>query len=336
MLVGQNAQGKTNLLEAIYLLAKGRLLRGVKDQEAIMDGADGAEVIGSLLDSGTQLSVRIDQSDKKRAYLNGAALPRTTDLIGRLVAISFSSADLPIVRGEPADRRLFLDLELSALYPAYKKHLATYKRALEQRNSLLRRSFSHPVTRAEYEVWEQRLAEHGAPIRQYRHRYAEELLPELANANQLLGGHEAVGCEYVPRDPADAPETIAAALHETRSEEERRGTTTVGPHRDELLLSVDGRELRLYGSQGQQRTMLIGLKLASARLARERLSVRPMLLLDDIFSDLDGSRRAKLMATAIEEAGQIILTCTELSQLSIEPPAGTKTFQIASGCAVRQ
>ncbi|MBI3721047.1 MAG: AAA family ATPase, partial [Fimbriimonas ginsengisoli] len=156
VLAGPNAQGKTNLLEALALVSTTRLLRGQRDSEAILEGRDRARVHVSLLDGPTELGMTIERGTRKRALLNGLELPRASDLLGRLPSVSVTSEDLEIVRGEPSERRLFLDLELSSLYPAYLRHLTLYKRALEQRNALLRaQSWS---AAAAYEPWEEQLA----------------------------------------------------------------------------------------------------------------------------------------------------------------------------------
>ena len=158
---GSNAQGKTNLLESLYLLGTTRLLRGQKDAEAIQDGADRAAVEVELAGSGTRIGMGLERGARKRARINGLALPRAADLIGRLPVVCVSAADMAIVRGEPADRRLFLDLELSALSPAYLHHFALYKRAQEQRGALLRQSRERPIPGDLYEPWEAAMAMHG-------------------------------------------------------------------------------------------------------------------------------------------------------------------------------
>lgn len=311
VLSGPNAQGKTNFLEALYLVATTRLLRGQKDVEAILDGEANAKVSVELLATHTQLSITIERGVRKRAALNGLNLPRASDLIGRLPAVSFSSADLAIVRGEPSDRRMFLDLELCGLHASYLRHFTLYKRALEQRNALLRDSRERPVPSALFEPWEQQLAHHGAALRHARELFVVNLEPLAQAAHAEMAPGETLRLHYVRKDSADSEEEIAGALEGTRHLDVGRGGTGIGPHRDDLMILVGEREARLFGSQGQQRTCVIALKLAALEHARAQLGCPPLLLLDDIFSDLDVRRRTLLVERVGRLSGQAVLTCTE-------------------------
>ncbi|RYG34794.1 DNA replication and repair protein RecF [bacterium] len=265
VLAGPNAQGKTNFLEALYLLATTRLLRGQRDAEAVKDGAQRARVSADLIGSGTRLGLTLEKGIRKRATLNGASVPRPADLIGRLPAAAITAFDLEIVRGEPSARRDFLDLEISALSPAYLRHLTLYKRALEQRNALLRDAREAYVPEDQYEPWEAQIAEHGAKIRDSRRDYVSTLSPEVSEAHTRMGEGEKVGLRYVERDDAHDETWMLEALARSRHNDVGRGGTSVGPHRDDLEVLVDGREARLFGSGGQQRTAVIALKLGPAR-----------------------------------------------------------------------
>ena len=259
--------------------------------------------------------------------LNGASLPRPSDLLGRVPSVSFSSLDLLIVRGEPSDRRYFLDSELAQIYPAYLRHLSIYKRAKEQRNALLKAAQDTFQPDELFEVWERQLAEHGTEIRKIRRRWIEGLSPLAEEAHAALGGGELLALSYVCKDTDD----LGAALSESRSSDVQRGFTTVGPHRDDLQIDVAGLDARHYGSQGQQRTAVIALKLAVMRSATEVLGFPPVLLLDDVFSDLDQARRASLVGRAIDQGGQVFLTCTEPEQAGVELFGRSKVFRVVSG-----
>lgn len=309
---GPNAQGKTNLLEALYLVGTGRLLRGKRDGEAIRDGAPEAAVDVET-SGGSGLGVRLVRGGRKRALLNGMGLPRASDLLGRLPCVVVSAEDLSVVRGEPADRRLWLDLELAALSPGALRHLSVYKRALEQRGALLRLARESGVEDALWEPWEEALAHHGAALRRTRRDYLARLGPVAAGLHARLGGGEELSVAPAPRDEFETEPGARAALARNRAADTARGATTIGPHRDEVLVEVGGREARLFGSQGQQRTAVIALKMATLVLAAEDRGHPPLLLLDDILSDLDASRRASLVALTAEIAGQAVLTCTEPS-----------------------
>ncbi|MFY9233094.1 MAG: DNA replication/repair protein RecF [Fimbriimonadaceae bacterium] len=331
VLVGANAQGKTNFLEAIYLLSTTRLLRGMRDAEAVREGSDRAVVSAELQHTHTQVSITLEQRVRKRASLNGMSLPRAADLIGRLPSVCISTADLPIVRGEPADRRMFLDLELSQLRPAYLRDLTLYKRALEQRNALLRASQEEPQPAALFEPWESQIAEHGASLRDHRKSFIAQLSPAVRELHSQMSDGESFRIEYNQRDDPTTAAEIAEALERTRPGDIARSGTSVGPHRDDVAMEVGGRDARLYGSQGQQRTAVIALKLATLRVAEEELGAPPMLLLDDILSDLDERRRAMLVELVLGRSGQAVLTCTEASAAGQDILNRAKVFVVEAG-----
>ena len=311
VLAGPNAQGKTNFLESLYLLSTTRLLRGQKDAEAILDAGETARVSAELLSANTQISITLERGIRKRAAVNGLNLPRASDLLGRMPAVSVSTADLAIVRGEPTDRRLFLDLELSGLHVSYLRHHTLYKRALEQRNALLRDSREHMQPASAFEPWEVQLAHHGTAIRHARDLYIWALAPLAKVVHAEMSAGETLHVAYVRRDEAETEENFLNALSSSRFSDIGRGGTSVGPHRDDLLVEVGGRDARLYGSQGQQRTSVIAIKLAAMEHAKEQLGGPPLLLLDDIFSDLDARRRQLLVERVCHLSGQAVLTCTE-------------------------
>lgn len=331
VLTGANAQGKTNFLEALYLLATTRLLRGQRDVEAIMEGRNQAIVAAEMLGSHTRVGISLERGSRKRASLNGLHLPRAADLIGRLPCVCVSSADMEIVRGEPTDRRLFLDLELSALSPGYLRHFSLYKRALEQRNALVREARERSIPGVMFEPWEDQLAEHGANLRTRRREFVGRLGPSIEAVHAAMGHGERVSVTYAPKDAADSVEELRDALAMSRGQDVARGGTSVGPHRDDLTLEVEGREARLFGSQGQQRTTVISLKLACLEVARQELGVAPLLLLDDILSDLDGRRRALLVDVVLERAGQAVLTCTEAEAAGERILQQAHVFEVRAG-----
>lgn len=336
VLVGPNAQGKTNLLESLYALATTRLLRGMRDHEAIQEGSPTARVEAELLDTGTLIGLNYVRGGRKKASLNGMPLPRAADIIGRLPSVCSSLADMPIVSGEPSERRLFLDLELSQLEPAYLRHLANYKRALEQRNALLKAAQEGFRDAEAFVPWEKHLAAHGAALRAARQRFVAELAPLAREVHAFLGGGEGLGLRYAPRDPADSEEELLASLERERSVDIARGTTTIGPHRDDLAIEIEGKEARLFGSQGQQRTAVLSLRMATLQYGRMALGSSPLLLLDDILSDIDGSRRARLADWVLGHAGQAVLTCTETDSISAAIMGSAAVFDVRAGTLYRR
>lgn len=334
IVAGANAQGKTNLLEALYLASSTRLLRGMRDAEAIMEGQESSRIAVELVLGSTEISVILERSARKKVLINGMALPRASDVLGRLPCVCVSSADLPIVSGEPSDRRLFLDLELSQLYLSYLRHLGVYKRALEHRNALLKSAQSMPVQDEQFEPWETQMALHGSEIRAVRSRFLGTLNPYAQAAHRLIGSGETLQVCSQPRDEAEDEASLLELLLRTRRNDVGRGSTSIGPHRDDFRIEVGGRDARLFGSQGQQRTAMLSLKLGTMELEQGERGKPPLLLLDDILSDLDERRRAMLMDWVLQHGGQTILTCTEPAAAGKEILSKAKVFFIQSGSVV--
>lgn len=333
VVAGRNAQGKTNLLEALYLLGSTRLLRGVRDKEAITQGYSSARVTGSLLHQSSEIEVRLEVAANKSAYLNGMRLPRTADLLGRMPVVSIGSVDLCIVQGEPADRRLFLDLELAQASPLYLRHLSLYKKSLEHRNALLKRARERLVDTRDFEPWETQMAQSASELRSQRAEFLRNLGPLAQSVQAALGGGEALDLRYMPKDNALTADDFLHAFDRSRADDVFRGSTSWGPHRDDIMIEVDTREARLFSSQGQQRTAAVSIKLATLSLARTR-GILPLLLLDDMLSDLDAGRRESLSHWVLDHAGQAMLTCTEPSAAGRELLDRSNVLQVENGSVV--
>lgn len=327
VIAGENAQGKTSLLEAVYLLATSQVLRGTRDSEAIQDGCESSSVKGEIEPGGTGIGIELAAGRRKRALVNGVALPRASDLIGRMPAVCFWSGDLALATGDPSDRRLMLDTELSQIYPGYLASFSQFKRALMQRNALLKAAQERTVDDEQFEGWEIQMAESGTHMREYRSRWVEALRPVAAETHAFMGQGERLEASYSVKEPGDLATLYAAE----RRREIARGATLFGPHRDDLELTIDGRAVRQFGSQGQQRTAVISLKLAVLRAAQDTLGFPPLLLLDDIFSDLDEGRRHRLVESALEAGGQVFVTCTESGQAGERLIGLSQLFSVESG-----
>jgi DNA replication and repair protein RecF len=316
VIAGPNGQGKTNLLEALHLVSTTRLLRGQREVEAIQEGADSAEVAVELQPLHTEVSFHLERGSRKRVLLNGMKLPRASDILGRLACVCISNEDMEFVRGEPANRRMFLDLELSSRSSAYLRHFSVYKRALDQRNALLKQAREEHIANELWEVWEDQLAEHGSAMRALRQQFVELLRGELPSLHREIGGGELAELQITSKEEglrpdSENPEHARRVLAGSRSSDTARGSTSHGPHRDDLEFKIGEMSARLFGSQGQQRTFVIALKLATLILGKRLRGDAPLLLLDDIFSDLDLNRRAALVQIVIDVAEQTVLTCTE-------------------------
>jgi DNA replication and repair protein RecF len=223
-----------------------------------------------------------------------------------------------------------LDLDLSALYPSYLRHLTAYKRALEQRNALLRQDAGWTPPE-QFEPWEEQLSQHGVPLREARQVYIARLSELAKGMHAEMGRGEALRLEYIPKDEASDSEALLASLRASRVQDALRSGTSVGPHRDDFSVFVAERDGRLFGSQGQQRTAVVALKVASLLLATQELGRPPLLLLDDILSDLDETRRALLVEVVLANAGQAVLTCTEPSAAGKRILSNASVFHVKAG-----
>ncbi|HLP00004.1 MAG TPA: DNA replication/repair protein RecF [Fimbriimonas sp.] len=335
ILAGANAQGKTSLLEAVYWISTTRMLRGNRDGEAIQEGRDSCQVDVEL-EAGTQISAHLAQGQRKKFSLNGMGLPRASDVLGRLPSTVISMFDLEIVRGDPAQRRMFLDLELSSLRPVYLKHLTIYKKSLEQRNALLKQAAERFVDDYAFETYEEGLATSGAEIRRMRQEFIDCLNP-LCDAHHFAIASQPEKCQLsiCLKDSNETVDTLRETFASTRNQDIHRGSTQIGPHRDDLAITIDGKEAKTFGSQGQQRTAVIALKLATLEHSRNEIGESPMLLLDDMLSDLDPVRRARLCHVVSGLAQQAFLTCTEASAAGDEIISRSEVLEVHNGTVRR-
>jgi DNA replication and repair protein RecF len=342
-IVGENGQGKSNLLEAIYYLHLLRSVRGARDVDVVRFGAPGFH-IAARADGGAnhELAAGFErQGRRKRVKLDGAEPQRLSDALGALPCVLFSPADVELVAGAPTARRRYLDILLALSSRPYLAALQRYRHALAQRNAALRDAVRSGGTRGGAEqriaVWEAPLAEHGAVLWRERVQWAANAGARFAAMCAAIGEQAPVGMRYATAlEPSsderpDIVAALAAALEQKRALDVRRGLTHAGPHRDDLTLTLDGRELRAFGSAGQQRTAAIALRLLEAETLRERLGAAPILLLDDPFAELDVRRSARILDLLAEHGmGQTLLTVPRETDI---PPALTQLarWSIASG-----
>ena len=336
--VGPNAQGKSNLLESLYALATTKSLRAGRDSEMVRFGAEACRIVAEV-DRQTTGDVLLEMAvgaaaaaigggERKVVKINHGRHAKIADLIGNLNVVLFSSYDLAIVRGEPDERRRFLNYEIAQVSPRYVVALAAYKRALEQRNRLLKDVRWGHADLATLDVWSAQIVEHGSRLIERRRAYLDKLAVHARDLHaELSGGTETLILEYGPSfplgDAATAEEVagvFADALARVRRDEVQRGTTLLGPQRDDLCFRVgrteaDAMDVKTFGSQGQQRTVALALRLAERRLIAEMVGEPPLVLLDDVLSDLDERRRAQIFALGIESDGQTFLTTTDLDAL---------------------
>lgn len=332
VLTGDNAAGKTNVLEAVFLCALGRSHRTSRDAELIRESEQAGAVALTLHTRGgtRNISCKLMAGERKRVLIDGTALSRSGELLGCLNVVMFAPEDLMLVKGGPGERRRFLDMEISQLRPAYYYTLQQYNVALKQRNALLKAE----AETALLEPWDEQLSRLGAAITAERAQFLSELGGIASRLHvQLSGGRETLLLAYQPNLPDVEPDRLAAAMRERlfdALERDRfRGSTSVGPHRDDIAMALDGSDVRVYGSQGQQRTVVLSLKLSELQIMRQLRGESPVLLLDDVFSELD-RRRQRMLLDAVQGC-QTFLTCTHLEELSAAGALQMQVYSVSAG-----
>ncbi len=314
VICGANAQGKTSLLEAVGWAATGKSFRGVGDSALVRMGAEAAILRAEVVDGARVqlLEAEIRASGRNRVQLNRHPLQRTRDLLGLMRVTVFAPDDLQLVKGGPAGRRDYLDDLLVAISPRYEAARADYERVLKQRNALLRGGLRGEDAVGTLDVFDLQLAGAGAELARGRVKMLDRLVPAVAEAyGELAGARTPVSAAYEAEWATAGLETdldaaLLDAFRARRKAEVERGVTLVGPHRDEWRLLIGGLESRTHASQGEQRTLALALRLGGHRLCGQLTGGTPLLLLDDVFSELDEQRAVALVAHL--DAGQTLVT----------------------------
>lgn len=327
VICGNNGQGKTNLLEAIWLLTGGKSFRGGKDAELVHRGDPFAVLTGMTERSdGQQNTVRmtVGMPDSQRpgryAALNGAPPKRAANLAGSFPAVVFDPGHLSLVKGAPEGRRKFLDAALCQLYPGYLTVYRRYVRALQQKNALLRRTESAPAVSWQeknqlLDVLNAELAKQGEAIQARRRAYLDLLAPlAVENYRDISHGAEALAIRYAAQFE---PGGLSGLLEARRGEELRAGQSLCGVHREDIELLLDGQPAKIFASQGQQRSVVLSLKMAEAAAAAQITGEHPVLLLDDVLSELDESRKAYLL-TRMREKQTFVTSCDDTAFLKTD------------------
>jgi DNA replication and repair protein RecF len=339
---GPNGAGKSNLLEAIYFGCTGRSPRTRSERELVRFGAEAARVTVSLEADGREHTLGVGYSAPapgrpavKRMTADGAQVERLLDVPVRPLISVFLPDRLELVKGPPALRRAHLDQLVAALWPARAETRRQYSRVLAQRNALLARIRAGRTGRAALATWDHELASAALALREDRAEAVGLLaVPFTARAEQL-GLAETLTLEYRPRSSAADAEEFVAELQERIDSDLERGFSGHGPHRDELAIVRAGRELRVYGSQGEQRLALLALLLAERALLAEERATTPLMLLDDVMSELDASRR-ELLASELSNGGQSVIATTDLGHVpGASAPAVTR-IAIAPGSVLQE
>ncbi len=333
IIAGENAQGKTNLLEAIFLCTFGRSHRTSRDEQLIKWDSPAAYASVNVVSPFGKTLIEYKQRVKepKTMHVNGTRLGRIGDLMGHIRSVMFSPETLDIVKGSPEDRRRFMDMAISQLYPAYFFKLSAYNKALKQKNALLRPD-SGVIDTASMYVFNAQLAGRGAEVMRYRREFIKELDIHASKLQlQISKGRDFLRLSYAPSlgEAFDDETAFLDMLEKSLQDDIRRGFTGKGPHRDDIRIMLDDQDMRSFGSQGQQRTAALSMKLSEVPVIRAAHEDAPVLLLDDVFSELDGLRRRELLLAM--KYCQCILTTTSLDGIGDLNLPDTRVFYVKSG-----
>ena len=329
ILYGDNAQGKTNILEAIYVSATTKSHKGSKDKEIINFDKEEAHIRTYLEKENveTRVDMHLRKNKSKGIAIDGQKIKKAADLMGLLNVVFFSPEDLSIIKDGPAERRRFADMELCQLDSFYLYNLNHYNKIIGQRNKLLKDMYRQPQLGATLDVWDMQLITYGKKIIEKRREFVNSLNEIIRDIHKnLTGGIENIEVIY---EPSMDSEAFEQELFRNRERDLRMKMTCVGPHRDDLMVSVNGIDIRKYGSQGQQRTAALSLKLSEIYLVEKIIHDKPVLLLDDVLSELDSSRQNYLLESIHDI--QTMITCTGLDDFISHQFQINKVFHVVSG-----
>ncbi|MBE9167929.1 DNA replication/repair protein RecF [Pleurocapsales cyanobacterium LEGE 06147] len=349
ILVGNNAQGKSNLLEAVELLATLKSHRANRDRELVREGAATGQ-IEAILERAygvTELGLTFRKQGRRTAALNKESLRRQLDFLGTLNAVQFSSLDLELVRGTPESRRNWIDALLIQLEPVYAHILQQYERVLRQRNALLKAIRQQQEEQLEtspnspdvsqLQLWDEQLAAAGSRVTRRRARVLSRLAPiarawhaTISKQTEVLEIKYAPNIDWTEDEPEKVQQAFRAKIERRRLAEQHQGKTVVGPHRDEIEFIIDQTPARYYGSQGQQRTLVLALKLAELKLIEEVVGEPPLLLLDDVLAELDPNRQNQLL-NAIGDRFQTLITTTHIGSFDVQWLKDSQILTVEAG-----
>ena len=329
ILYGDNAQGKTNILEAIFLSATTKSHKGTKDKDIINFNKEEAHIRTYLEKEGieTRVDMHLRKNKSKGIAIDGQKLKKAADLLGLCNVVFFSPEDLSIIKDGPSERRRFVDMELCQLDSFYLYNLNNYNKIVNQRNVLLKDLFFQPELRETLHIWDSQLVSFGSKIIERRKVFAEQLNDIIYDIHyKLSGGREEIKVIY---EPDVEIEDFEKSLRYSQDKDIKLKQTTVGPHRDDFSFYVGGIDIRKFGSQGQQRTAALSLKLSEIELVKRITKDTPILLLDDVLSELDSNRQNYLL-NSIGDI-QTIITCTGLEEFVNNRFEINKVFKVSGG-----
>jgi DNA replication and repair protein RecF len=340
---GDNAHGKTNLMEAMYLLATTKSHRAVTDRELVnwncLDADITAARVAAQVETGTgenkvEVAIIVTQSNdgprfQKKLKVNGVPR-RAADILGQMSAVLFTSNDIELIYGAPVKRRRYLDIAGSQVDPKYLRALQRYGKVLQQRNHLLKLIAERRADEGQLDFWDGEMIRHGSTIIEQRQHMIAELNRLAPPIHRSIGSGEDLRINYLPSADIDS---LRKRLHEARKREIAQRMSVIGPHRDDVSFLINGKDVNTYGSRGQQRTAALALKLAEAGYLRSMLNDEPVILLDDVLSELDSTRRHQLME-AVSLYHQVVITTTDIEYFEPGFLSKSARFEVNDGTVI--
>lgn len=331
---GDNAQGKTNILEAVYLSGTTKSHRGTKDKDMIQFGANESHIETIVEKNGIkyQIDMHLKKNSPKGIAINKIPIRKASELFGIINIVFFSPEDLNIIKNGPGERRRFIDLELSQLDKVYLNNLSNYNRIVNQRNHLLKEIDYNKGALETLDIWDIQLIQYGNKIIERRQKCIEEINKIISNIHKkLTGNREDIKIVY---EPSNGALSFEQALLKNKEKDLRIKSTSVGPHRDDIAFLVSDIDIRKYGSQGQQRTAALSLKLSEIELVKQSIHDTPVLLLDDVLSELDKHRQNYLL-DSIHDI-QTLITCTGVDEFVNHRFSINKVFHVQNGQVTKE
>lgn len=341
VIYGNNAQGKTNILEAIYLFSNGKSHRGVKDKELLQFEKNHGDLtlFFDAYERENRAEIELFSEKRKKIRLNGVPLTRVSRMIGYFQTVLFCPEDLYMIKGGPGERRRFLDSAISPLKPNYFTALLQYQKILENKNKLLRQMGEFPEFHQTLDVWNEKLCETGARLMVYRYAFLKKLNEICGEIYyDMSGGKEQLQLRYKPsaevmlEDEQSVKNQLMELTQKNKPRELAAMMSLTGPHRDEIEIYINGAQVKQYASQGQQRTVVLSMKLAQIELVKQSMGEYPVLLLDDILSELDKSRQSFLLDRI--SCSQVIMTCTDA--YAIERGPNKSFYCVKNGTVIKE
>ena len=331
---GDNAQGKTNILESIYLTGTTKSHRGTKDRDLIKFDQDEAHIETVVEKRGVpfKIDIHLKKNSPKGIAINKIPIKKASELFGIINIVFFSPEDLNIIKNGPAERRKFIDMELSQLDKVYLNDLSNYNRIVNQRNKLLKDMFDRKDLLDTLDIWDMQLVHYGNRVIERRKLFIDQMNDIIGNVHKkLTGGKERLELLY---EPGVKDHSFEHALLKNRERDMRMKSTSIGPHRDDICFMCGDLDIRKFGSQGQQRTSALSLKLSEIELVKQEIKDTPILLLDDVLSELDKHRQNYLL-DSIRDV-QTLITCTGLDDFVNHRFSINKIFNVEQGHVVRE